>query len=348
MKTGTLLDTDMTTLGRQLSGAIRWWLDELSAMLPDWARPTGKAISGLVVTYGVDGELRLEGEPSPMGADHSGGTPRGATILIPETLCLVRNVALPAMQQADLRRLVTLDLDRLMPFAEDTAYADAAVTGMHAADGKAEVAIAALAKTKISAIHAHALEAGLSPRAIGIADETGGALRFDFLPALAADGVAIRAASGARFWWGLVAAVFALNIAVLVFRDVERVSQLGALVELQQPSAIAARRLAKHIADDNATRAELVARREQDNALAALAYVTRTIPNGVWIQRYSWTGETLRLAGYKQGNVDVVAALRKSGAFASVRASTSDTASESATGQPFDVSAEWQRPGGKR
>ena len=348
MKTGTLLDADMTTLGRQFSGATTWWLQELAAMRPNWARKKTTKISGVVVVYDVDGALRLQGALSPIPADHGGRTVRAATILFPEALCLIRNLTLPAMRRADLRKLVTLDLDRLMPFPQDTAYADAAETGVQAADGKAEVAIAALPKAKIRAIHAQALEAGLSPRAIGIADEAGGALRFDFLPALAAEGIATKTASGARFWWGLVAALFALNIAALIFRDVERVSRLAALVDLQQPSAIAARQLGKRIADDNAIRAELLARREQDNALAALALVTRTIPNGVWIQRYGWTGETLRLAGYKQANVDVVAALRKNGAFASVRASSSDIAAESATGQPFDIAAEWQRSDSKR
>lgn len=345
MRTGTLLDADMATLGRQLANATTWWLDELGGMLPGSTKGKRTKISGLVVNYGIDGALRLEGVLSPLQADPDRRTPRAATILLPETHCLVRHVTLPAMRQADLRKLVTLDLDRLMPFAPDTAYADATVTDLPVADGKVDVAIAALPKAKIRAIHAQSLEAGLAPRALGVADETGATLLFDFLPALAADGVATRTASGAGFWWGLVVALFALNCAALIFRDVDRVSQLAALVELQKPSADAARRLAKRLADDTTTRTELLARREQDNALAALGYVTRTVPNGAWIQRYSWTGETLRLAGYKQANVDVVAALRKSGAFAAVRASTSDVAAESATGQPFDVSADWQRTG---
>lgn len=348
MKTGTLLDADMATLGRQLANATTWWLGELSAMLPGATKGKKKKISGPVVNYGLDGVLRREGVLSPLRANPGGRTPRGATILLPESYCLIRNVTLPAMRQADLGKLVTLDLDRLMPFAPDTAYADATVTDIPAADGKVDVAIAALPKSKIREIYAQSLEAGLVPRGLGIADETGAALRFDFLPGLAAEGAATRIASGAGFWWGLVAALFALNCAALIFRDVDRVSQLAALVELQKPSANAARRLAKRIADDTATRTELLARRKQDNALAALAFVTRKVPNAAWIQRYSWTGETLRLAGYKQANVDVVAALRKSGAFSAVRASTSDIAAESATGQPFDVSADWQRAGGQQ
>lgn len=341
MKTGTLLDADMTTLARLLSDGARWWVNELNAMLPGWAQRERKPISGLVAHYGADGQLRLEGESLPLSSADQAGAARGATILIPDKLSLVRTVALPVMGRADLRKLVMLDLDRLMPFAADTAYADVAPTGTVSVDGKAEVAIAALPKSQIAAIHTLATEAGLVPRAIGIADSDN-RLRFDFLPGLVADGQAVATRSGVAFWWWLLAALFAINVAALVFRDMRSVSQLAALVESQQPAANAARRLARNIAGEEGVRAELLARRKRDNALAALAFVTRAVPPGVWIQRYSWNGATLRLSGYKQSNVDVVAVLRKSGVFDSVRASASDVAAESTTGQPFDITAEWR------
>ncbi len=342
MKTGTLLDADMTTLVRLTKDGVRWWVDELNAMLPAWAQRERRAISGLVVHYGADGNLRIEGDSMLLDGAYQGKAPRPATILIPEKLCLIRQVGLPAMRRSDMRKLVMLDLDRLMPFAADSAYADVAPTGAVSADGKVDATIAALPKVQIKAVYAAATEAGLAPRAIGIANTDDASLRFDFLPGLTEDGLAKQTRSGASFWWWLLAALFALNIGALIFSDMQSVSQLSALVESQQPTANAARRLALRIAGEEGLRGELLARRERDNALAALAFVTRVVPAGVWIQRYSWNGETLRLSGYKQGNVDVVAALRKSGGFASVRASTSDVAAESTTGQPFDVTAEWR------
>jgi hypothetical protein len=343
MKTGTILDADMTTLMRLGKEGARWWVDELNAMLPAWMHRERKALSGLVVHYGADGNLRVEGDPALLDGATQDKALRPATILIPEKLCLIRQTALPTIRRSDMRKLVMLDLDRLMPFALDTAYADVAPTGSTSADGKSDVAIAALPKTQIKAIYEAAAEAGLAPRAIGIADNDQASLRFDFLPGLVEDGLATQTRSGAAFWWWLLAALFALNVGALIFRDMQSVSQLAALVESQQPTANAARRLAQRIAGEEGLRAELLARRERDNALAALAYVTRVVPSGVWIQRYSWNGQTLRLSGYKQNNVDVVAALRKSGGFAAVRASASDVAAESTTGQPFDVTAEWRR-----
>lgn len=335
MKTGTLLDTDMTTLARLIGDGARWWVDELSAMMPGLAARKRRPISGLIASYGSDGAIRLDGEPVALGAADAGERPRAATLLIPAQMALRRTVALPPMRQADLRKLVRLDLDRLMPFDADAAYSDVV-----AIEGSAEAEIAAIPKAQLQAVHAAAVAAGLAPTAIGMADDDG-SRRFDFLPGLAEDGLIEAPRSGATFWWSLVALLFLINVGAMIFRDTQRVSQLAAQVESQQPTADAARRLARRIADEEGLRAELLARRERDNALGALAFVTRAVPAGVWIQRYSWNGQTLRLSGYKQDNVDVVAALRRSGRFASVRASTSDVAAESATGQPFDVTAEW-------
>ncbi len=346
MKTGTILDSDMATLGLRLKDAFNWWLGELSAMLPSGSGRRAKPISGRVATYAADGALRLAGEDMPLDVAGDGASLRPATILIPASLCLVRTVSLPAMRQSDLRRLVTLDLDRLMPFPADGAYADV-IAVSDASDGTITAEIAALPKVMLQDIYNAARAHGLAPLAIGVADGDD-RLRFDFMPALASDGVGVAPRSGFAFWWGLVALLFVLNIGILIFRDMQSVSRVAALVETQAPAASAARRIALQIAREDGVRAELIARRDENNALSALGRATTLVPAGAWVQRYSWNGDLLRVTGYKQANVDVAAALRKSGAFNTVRASTSDVAAESATGQPFDISAEFKREAVRR
>jgi hypothetical protein len=340
MKTGTILDSDMSTLGLRLRDAVNWWWDELSAMMPSRSQRRAKSISGFVATYSASGEFRLAGEHASLETVGDGASLRPVTILIPDSLCLVRTVVLPAMRPSDLRKLVMLDLDRLMPFPTDGAYADVLARG-EATDGSVDAEIAALPKATLHTIYNGARAHGLAPRAIGVVDNEN-ALRFDFMPALASDGIGAAPQSGLRFWWGLVALLFVLNIGILIFRDMQSVSRVAALVETQAPAASAARRIALRIAREDGVRSELIARRNDNDALAALALATKVMPAGAWVQRYSWNGNLLRLAGYKQANVDVAAALRKSGVFNAVRASTSDVAAESATGQPFDVSAEFK------
>ena len=326
MKTGTILDADLGTIWAMLKGGARWWVNELSAMVPIAFRPSAKPLSGMIAHYGADGQFR-----SPGGAiiDETGQ----ATVLLEPAQCLVRQVALPAMPLADLRKLVALDLDRLMPFAAGMAYADVRQSGT-ATD------IAAVPKDVVQSAYTAAVEQGLEPRALGLLDDSGERLSFDFLPSLAAEGFAPTTRSGAPFWWAVVVLLFALNIGILILRDVQSVSRVASLVAAQTPAALAARRIATALARENGVRAEVVALRSRDDALATLAAVTRAVPAGAWVQRYSAIGDTVRIAGYKQADVDVRSALKASRQFAAVRASTSDVAAEAGTGQPFDLTAQ--------
>lgn len=339
MKTGTFLDLDMASIGELLRDAWRWWIDELSGLVPRRLQAQEPPMQGLIVQADVEGGLSVDGADLTVGE----GRLQAATILLPETQVLIRNISLPKLRQADLQKLVALDLDRLMPFPAGSAYSDVAATVTETnADGTLQARIAALPKAQLLGWYQTARDFGLAPRAIGIANENGKTMEFDFLPALVADGQAIKN-SGAQHWWILVAALFFANVGLMVWKDVQSVARLQALVDVQQPLVSAARKLSLRLTREDATRSELIETRQQDNALSALAFVTRSMPAGAWVQRYSWNGEVLRISGYKQDKVDVLNALRKTGAFASVRASTSDVAAESATGQPFDVTAEWKR-----
>jgi hypothetical protein len=340
MKTGTVLDMDMASLSRSAGDALRWWLDELAAMVPARWQRRGKAMAGIVVELTTDGSLI-----GPDGTEISdNGRTRAATILLPPGQVLIREAQLPALRQSDLQRLVALDLDRLMPFPAGSAYGDVAAPDSSAGvDGKILARIAALPKEQVSESYARAVDHGLSPRAIGLRDQNGRMLAFDFLPALIADGGAPARRGPAR-WWVLVAVLFLANVGVMLWQDMQSVARLQALVDAQTPLVNASRKLTQRLANEDKTRSALMQARRQDNALAALALVSRAMPRGAWVQRYSWNGETLRLSGYQQEKVDVLGALRKTGAFASVRAATSDVAAEAASGQPFDISAEWATP----
>jgi hypothetical protein len=337
MKTGTFLDMDMASLGQAARGWTHWWLDELSAMIPARWQQRRQPLSGLLVVAEADGQLSADGGP----LDAFAGRPRPATILFPEERVLIRSLTLPAVRRADLAKLVTLDLDRLMPFPPGTAYASVSSAGAVAHDGKLVTRVAALPKADIAAAHAAAEALGLSPRAMGVVDAAGDGLEFDFLPAFAEE-AGLSQGSGAGRWWLLVALLFAANIGLMIWKDARSVSDLAGLVDAQKPIANAARALGARLSGEDRLRSELIETRRRNNGLAALALASQTVPAGAWVQRYSWNGETLRLSGYKQVGVDVLGAMRKSGAFATVRATTTDVATDGTNGQPFDVSADWR------
>ena len=83
----------------------------------------------------------------------------------------------------------------------------------------------------------------------------------------------------------------------------------------------------------------LAAERGSHDVLGALGSVSAALPSGAWVQRYAWSGRSVRLTGYKRQGVDVLAALRHDPRFANVRSANSDVIAEIPAGQPFDITA---------
>ncbi|MFM9851992.1 MAG: PilN domain-containing protein [Sphingomonadaceae bacterium] len=336
MKTGTVLDLDMTTLGQRASELWRWWVAEMSAMLPRVLQPKARKVRGRIADWQDDGTLWLGGEACAPAADDKALRP--VAINVPEHACLVRRVEMPALSEADVRKMVLLDLDRLMPFQPDSAYVDVSIGNDAPVDGKRLVQIAAIPKELAHRIVGTAHVAGFVPAYLGVMDD--GDARFDFLPAMQSDGGVPARGSGASFWWAVVALLFAANLGLYIYLDMQSVARLSELVESQSQSASGARAAAGRIAQADQLRASLLVERQHNDALARLAFVTRLVPARVWVQRYSISADVVRIAGYKQADADLLGALRKSGRFTNIRASTGEGAAESGTGQPFDISAE--------
>lgn len=331
--TGTgILDTDMTTLLRQLRAGWDWWLQELAAMVPPWWRSRSARRPGLVAHFdGTAVTLTRRDVPVTVRA---GGV--AAVVALPAERCLVRELWLPAMSPRDLRRLIALDTDRLMPFPPGTALFDSEVVARDPAAGRQLVAVAALPRAVAEAAITSAADAGIEPRGLGIA-RPGGLTRFDFLPALAADGLGAAGVRARRFWWSVVAGLLALNLIVLVASDINATRQLETLVDEHGDTALLARKLRLRVIGEEMRRAALLDRRSNGDPLVLIADVTRLLPDGAWVQRFVWDGRQLRLTGFQHGGIDVVAALRRSPRFQSARPTGSDVPAPTRSGQPFDV-----------
>lgn len=340
----SILDADMGTVARQLRAGFAWWRQELAALVPARWRTAGRARPAVVAHYSQTGSFRLfrRGLPLAQQAPGKGITP--VAIALPAEMCLVRKLVYPMIGESDLRRMVELDADRLLPFAAGAAFVDVELAERDLAAGRQHVMLAALPRQRAAMVIEAAAEAGLEPRAVGIgAGDAAGALRFDFLPGIRADGAGLPGFAAARVWWSALAILFALNLAMLIGRDMRSVASLRALVAEQAQAAGVARQIGQRILREDQRRALLVARRAARDPLAVLALATAALPDGAWVQCFAWNGATLRLTGYKNGDVDILAALRRQPAFADVRASSSDIPARQDQGQPFDVTLDLVR-----
>jgi Tfp pilus assembly protein PilN len=329
MSSASILDADMTTVLGWARGGLDWWLQELRGLLP--ARLEGFGSRPLDVAHYADGRFSFSRRGAPLARD-----PGPVALALPAEAALQRAIALPALGSADLQRLVDIEAERLLPFAPGTAVIAFEADAVR--DGGQKVALAglplAIAQTTLDA----ATDAGLDVRRFGLAD--GDRVRFDFLPALNAAGLAAR--RRARLvWWGIAALALAAVVAVFIVRDVQNLAETRTLVESHGQTAATARLLRTRVVAEDSRRRDLLARREQREPLAVLAAVTRALPDSVWIQRFSFDGRDLRLGGFKPPSVDVVALLRKVPLFTGVRNTAVEAPPTGTALQPFEVTAEW-------
>ena len=329
IRSGTLLDLDMASLARAVGSGWQWWTGELAALLPVWLQPRRTLPPGQHLFW--NGALsRADGTAPSAGR---------ASVLIDPALVLLRTIERPALSLGDMRSSVALDLDRLTPFALDTAVADVTILGPGSTPGTLQVRLAALPVSVATAIAEACATAAIVPRAVGIVDADRTALVADFGPALRARGL-IPSARGARaLWWAVVLALFALDLGVYVDRDIAATEHLQALVEAQSPAASGARRVAAGIQREERQRVQLLRDRAGGDALSMLALTSRVLPAGTRLERFAWDGSQLRLSGDKPAQIDLLGALREAGRFTSIRTTTADVATETADDEPFDLTA---------
>jgi hypothetical protein len=146
-----------------------------------------------------------------------------------------------------------------------------------------------------------------------------------------------------RVLWIVVAALFVINLALFIVRDVHQLDNLRDMTVSQGSVVELARRLRERVDGEAEARTQLLAARARTAPLKLLVDVTRALPNNAWVQKLDWDGRVLHLAGYAPAGSDVPAALAR---FLSphIKSNIAPGAGSTGANQPFDVSLEL--PGG--
>lgn len=321
MAGSSILDADMRTLGLRLVAGFAWWRSELAQMLPASLRSSTRRLRSFAL---YKGPARIEAVGQ--GIDRP--------VLVDPALCLVREIDLPAIAAADLAQLVAMEADRIFPIAPDRL----AIGHVRLAHGRARVA--ALPLDTARAMLAELGDAGMAPAMVGLARAGEPvAMDVDFTAGLAAAGLIAPVRDAAARWWLLAGFLFAANLGLLVWRDVESVNRLDELVAQQAPAVKGVRAITTRISRTQTVAEQLALRRRGHDALGTLTVLTRAMPDAAWVQRYSWDGATIRITGYRRPQADVAAALRSSGRFGDVRSANTEAVTEIQTGLPFDIAA---------
>lgn len=321
-----ILDADMTTLAGYLRDGWRWWVEELSGMVPERWRGLGRTRAEVA---------RFDGTHLSQVA---GGT---AAIAVAPELCLVRVIDRPAMGERDVARMLAFDAERILPMPAETMVAAARIVSRDGAT--MQLAVAGLPRARAEGLAMLVAERGLRPVSVFV-DHAEGAI--ELLPALREAGLLSVRRGAARGWWAAVAFLFVLNVGLLVWRDAARVQRLQDVVDAQAPAVTVSRAMIGRVRSAQRVAFVSLRRRAAYDPLGTLARISAALPAGAWAQRYAWTGDTLKLAGYRPRDANIVAALRAVPGVVEARNAATDSVAEVPAGQPFDVTT--RLAGGER
>jgi hypothetical protein len=233
--------------------------------------------------------------------------------------------------------MVSLDLDRLMPFPAGAAVHALRIQGRDPARNRQTVVLAAAHRAVAMQAVEQALAFGLDPIRLQPADAD-----LDLLPGLRTDGGERRR----RLYWGAtLVALIVLNLFLLVFRDVNEVSRLRDLVEEQRPAATIGLRLQRAAVEEHEARRSLETLRQARSPTRTLSAVNDTLPAGAWVHRLASNESAVRLTGYRNETTDVLGPFRASPIFAGARNASETTQPEAASGRrAYDIAANLRPP----
>ncbi len=335
-----ILNADMETLSEWIKSGFSWWLGELSAIMPKFWHNRFSSRTALTAESLGGGQYRFTKLGNEIAfSSKADGRRTPVTLVIPDSQVLQRTLDMPLLSAKDINRLIALDIDRLTPFSAESIYHNAYQVARDSDNGRQKIQLGVIVKTVADSAVELAAAHGLDVKCL-----TTAGTRLDFIPPMRASEGKDDEHKSRLIWWSSVAALLLINLAVLIFRDMHDINQLQTTIDGQSATANVGRQLRQRIEQDHAQREAVIARRAGQEPLKILSAVSQTLPDEAWVQRLTWNGQTIRLAGYKRSNIDMIAALSRSTMLKNVRPSTSDVVLKNNAGQPFDITADTKTP----
>ena len=338
-----ILNSDMETIGRLIRQGLAWWLDELLALVPPEWRARFAQRPKLIIDWDDAGLNSREGSASkPFDpASHTSGELDNATIVLPMSRVLTRELDLPLLPPNDIRRLVALDIDRLTPFPIESVYFDTEIVQRDTDRGKQRVLLGVMPRTAFAEILERAKAAGLGAASVGMRGEAGSNIHFDFLAQAHGSGSVRGARARVPLWWAAVVVLLAANVGLFSYRDSASLDELRNEVDSQSETVALAMHLHARVEAEAERRAALLDRLAHNAPLRILDAVTRAMPANTWARRLEWNGQTVQVSGYKQGPADLLVKFESSPVLRNARAlSTNAKPAAPNTPEAFEIAAD--------
>jgi general secretion pathway protein L len=323
-----------TRRSRGWSGrAMQWWLGELGGIYGDAARLLHFNSRNAITLEAGERYWLLRQRQRPLGQIDRAApeaetrsalarlVPAGTiTVEIPHERILTKRIALPAMAQGEIERILEFEIARHFPFpAERVHFRHRIIArGSGAADGGTiEVEIVVVARELVDEICDALADAGLRPNGICLAGGQGAPPLF-----LATGSLGPRAKILTRAERALLLALAALAIlaaASPVVHDRLAIAAAEREIAALKPQAQAMldwREQQRRAASITAGPLRLAAARPP--LVAVLDALTKAVPDGSWLQSLTLSGREIVMDGLSPSAATVALALEKGFAFANI------------------------------
>ena len=323
-----------------VANALRWWLDELTALGADLAATLRiAAASALVVELGARGGWSLVRETraartvlGTVDAERlddeavrrtlrrllGHGKPETVAVLLPATAVLTRVIRLPVGAAPDLASILEFEIGRHTPFTAERAYYRHRVLGRATAAGTIEVELRVAPRELIDATMRRLAAVGLSTTTVTAIDTPPRERpRASLMPTGTRPVAVWTLGNCVRVGVVGVAAVAALlaPVAVAHLRLDGIARDIGAL----RPTV--ERRLVEHDRDLRqraALDAVVAAKCASPATVELLAALTHALPDGSWLTSLQLSGRDLVIEGYAPAAAALVRPLELAGPFSQV------------------------------
>jgi general secretion pathway protein L len=287
-----------------LPGFLRWWGDELTALLPAGVRAWVRRGPDVLWLGEVDGNaairrartgatlasiapgLPMEVQRAEFARACAGIDPddRCRLLVVPASRVLYRRLVMPAAAAADPRRVVGYELDRQTPFKPEQVYYDVGISADAAPAGQVALDLYVAPKAEIDPLLERFNAIGAQPDAVDVQTADGTLAGIDLMPpGLRPRRIDRRAR--ANFILGLVC----ILLVVLVLSQ-WLANRRAALAEMQdevqamRAKATQSEQLRAQLTGALAASKFLVKRKsENPSALAVLDDLTRRLPATAWL-----------------------------------------------------------------
>jgi general secretion pathway protein L len=327
-------------VGRGPAAFLRWWIDELSGLVPAplrrlVSRPQRRIVVAVHprlqfrVLEEHGGQLRSvgpssgTGEPRHLGtgalAELARSTPLAPIgVRLPFDACFARRVALPAAARNNFRSILSLDLERATPFRAGEVYASHYVEDPIGESGKLKVRQVVVKRTTLDPVIAEIETFGLRVSFADCWDEDGRTgLPINFLEPSPKSASPLGKLIHPNALLAGLALVLACSAIFLIVYKHE-----GALAQLQSEIAHAkgeAQNVRRLLGRAEAALVQVASlrrmKRESIPAVQTLEELTRLLPDSAWLTDLRIEGDAVELSGLAKSAAELVAVLERSAMF---------------------------------